>query len=244
MTRISQGFTQTQDIEQVLGLPVLCSISRQDRRESNDPRKPRDIIPNLSSRVSDALLSLRRDIKMIAPNNPENIIQLTSTVSGEGKSTISHAIAASTASSGLNVLLIDASIRSGKLSQGLGVTGAPGLVEALLGTSTLQAVIRPSADGKFRILPAGGNTDNPIDLLSSARFRSIFTSLKNSFDYIVVDSPPVGLVIDPVIISGFTDKVIYVIKWETTPREAVAHALKHLSLYSRPVGITLNQIPS
>ena len=239
----SRGFTHTQDIERILGLPVLCSIGRQERRGSNDPRMPRDIVPDLSSRAADALRSLRSGIKMIAPNNPENVIQLTSAVSGEGKSTISHAIAASTAASGLNVLLVDGSIRSGKLSQGLGLAGAPGLVEVLLGTSTLQAVIRHS-DLKFRILPAGGNANHPIDLLSSARFRSTFASLRNSFDYIVVDSPPVGLVIDPVIISEFTDKVVYVIKWDSTPREAVAHSLKHLCLYRKPAGIAFAQVAS
>jgi capsular exopolysaccharide synthesis family protein len=243
---IGLGFKSAAEIEQALALPLLSAV---DEVESNpaqagniDAKTQRDLSINPTSRFYDAIENIRRAIQMTGKSNPAKIIQLTSTISGEGKSTISRTLAKSASNNGLRVLLVDTAMRRPVLSSHLKMDKLPGLVDLLRGTARPQDIIHYSTEAGCMTLPSGGQTDNPVDLLGSDRLKWIFDSVRNLFDYIVVDSPPASVVIDPIILSEFSDTLLYVVRWNSTPREIIKYTVRQLSRYKKPAGIILNHV--
>ena len=118
-----------------------------------------------------------------------------------------------------------------------------GLVEYLLGAVEIKDAIRCFNSLNIYVLPAGGKTQNPADLLGSERFKTIVATLREKFDLVVLDSPPVGPVIDPVIIANSADKVVFVVRWGSTARELVQRAVHQVSGNTKKVaGILFNQV--
>jgi Mrp family chromosome partitioning ATPase len=90
------------------------------------------------------------------------------------------------------------------------------------------------------VIPAGSKTLNPSDVLGSERMKLLITHLRENFDYVVMDSPPVGPVVDPIVIGNLADKSIFVVEWASTPRDLVETCVKKMSAQRRVGGIVLN----
>ena len=75
------------------------------------------------------------------------------------------------------------------------------------------------------MLPSGSKTQNPPDLLGSDRFKALVAALRQRFDLVVIDTPPIGPVVDPLIVSQVVDKTLFVVRWAATEREMVAHSI-------------------
>lgn len=240
------GFKSAEEIEQALTLPLLAAVDEVESGPSLAENVEANTLRNLSikptPRFYDAIENIRRAILMTGKSNPAKVIQLTSTISGEGKSTISRALAKSASDNGLRVLLVDTAMRRPALSSHLKMDKLPGLIDLLRGTAKPQDIIRYSTEAGCMTLPSGGQASNPVDLLSSERLKWIFDSIRGLFDYIVVDSPPAGVVIDPIILSEFSDVLLYVVRWNSTPQEVVRYSTRQLSRYKRPAGIILNHV--
>ena len=248
MIHVDSGFRTGEEIQQLLGLQLLPTVDDVDLGRRPEQHQEAVVFhdPPLKpvSHFHVAVAALRSAIGMSGPALPARLIQFTSTQSGEGKSTIANAVASSAAISGLRILLIDTCIRHPALSHRFAPSDNRGLVELLLGTAAIRDVMRYSADLKCMFLPAGRWNKDPVALLGSDRAKAVFHSLRGLFDYIVVDSPPAGRVIDPIVISEFSDQLIYVVRWASTPRAAVRHSIRQLSRYKKPAGIILNHVIS
>jgi Mrp family chromosome partitioning ATPase len=92
------------------------------------------------------------------------------------------------------------------------------------------------------IVPAGSKTLNPPDVLGSERMKLFVSRLRERFDYIVIDTPPVGPVSDPAIVAGLADKTIFVVQWGATPRELVESSVQQVSHQKRIGGVVLNSV--
>ena len=174
-------------------------------------------------------------------DNQPKLIQLTSTVPNEGKTTIALSLAISAATSGLKVLLIDADLRHSSASRFFGMLKEAGLVDTLLGGDP-RKFIKFSKDAKIWVLAAGSKTQNPTDLLGSERMDSFLHNCKESFDLVVIDTPPVGPVMDPIIVSHLVDKVVYVIRWASTARELVERSIKRFQGPKKVAGVVFNRV--
>ena len=134
---LDAGFTSAKQVEDLLELPVLSSVSRMQERDLTLDGKiiPLPLYPAIkpSSRYGEAVRSLRTGIQMADVDNPPKIIQITSAVPNEGKTTIAISFAASAAAAGLRVLFIDADLRRASASHVLGVEKDEGLVDLLMG---------------------------------------------------------------------------------------------------------------
>ena len=243
---LNAGFTTPRQVEDMLQMPLLASISKMEARDlSGDggvlaiPQYPH-VKP--LSRFSEAIRSLRSAIQMSDVDNPPKVLQLTSTIPGEGKSTIAQTLAASAAQSGLNVLIMDCDLRHPSTSRFFKADKSPGLVDYLVGGADIQTIIAYDERLRLWYLPAGGKTQNPPDLLGSAKLKQLIAGLREKFDLVIIDTPPMGPVVDPLIVSNLADKVIFVVRWASTAREMVAHSIDRLSGHKKVAGVVFNYV--
>jgi len=243
---LDAGFTTAKQVEDLLKLPVLTSIGRMQKRDRRVDGKvvPLPLYPSLkpSSRYGEAVRSLRTGIRMADVDNPPKIIQITSAVPGEGKTTIAISFAASAAAAGVKVILIDADLRRASASHVLGLDKDKGLVDLLVGQPDAKSLMQLHKEARFWTLPAGSKTQNPPDLLGSERMKSLMEGLRKTFDLIVIDTPPAEPVIDPVVVSQLSDKVVFVIRWGSTTREMVRRSVQRMSGHRKVAGVAFNLV--
>lgn len=244
--KLDTSFTTTKQIEDILGLPVLASISRLTNRDLMIDGATISVhdYPGVKplSRFGESIRALRSGIHMTDVDHPPKVIQFTSAVPREGKTTIAISVARSGAASNLKILYIDADLRHPSASRIFDLYQKPGLVDLLLGETNPDDVIRFQEKGGFWVLTAGSSTQTPTDLLSSERMKSLIANLRGTFDLILIDTPPSGPVIDPVIVSHLADKVVLVIRWGATARELVRQCAQQLSGHKKIAGVALNLV--
>jgi capsular exopolysaccharide synthesis family protein len=173
-------------------------------------------------------------------DRPPKVILVTSARPSEGKTTIAVSLAISAAFAGMKVALVDADLRHPAASRFFKLEQEHGLVDLLTGTGTTDKVLRFYKDLKLTIIPAGSKSLNPPDVLGSERMKALISHLREAFDYVVLDTPPVGPVVDAVILTNLADKTVLVVEWASTPRELVETAAKQVSAQKRVGGVVFN----
>jgi capsular exopolysaccharide synthesis family protein len=244
MEMLRTGFTSGREVEQALGIPVLASVRRLKKSELVKDGKTIQVpfyqIHHPLSPFSESMRTLRSSIHMSDVDQPPRVIHVTSALPGEGKTTIALSLAISAAFAGLKVVLVDADLRHPAASRFFKLEKESGLVDLLTGAGNTDSVLRFYKDLKLTFIPAGSKSLNPPDVLSSERMKALVSHLKEMFDYVVVDTPPVGPVVDAVIVANLADKTILVVEWASTPREMIENSLKQVSAHKRVAGVVFN----
>jgi capsular exopolysaccharide synthesis family protein len=243
--KLNGGFATPRQIEDMLQVPLLSSVNVMNANDLTVKGKVvrLPIYPAVMplGRFSEAIRTLRSGIQMADVDSPPKLIQITSTVPNEGKTTIAMALAVSAAVSGLKVLFIDCDLRHTSATKFCGMLKQPGLVDLLLGDADPTDVVRFYEDGKMWVLPAGTKTRNPADLLSSNRMKELMEQFREVFDIIFVDSPPIGPVIDPFVLSQLSDAIVYVVRWAATSRELIQQSIQRLPR-AKVIGVVFNLV--
>ncbi|CAI8977120.1 polysaccharide biosynthesis transport protein [Pseudomonas sp. IT-347P] len=259
---LSNTFKTDESIESALNIPLLSVVplvTKKTRRQL-----ARLFADNDNPRFSETIRNLRTWLMLQSSEMPSQVVLVTSTVAGEGKSTIANNLASSLTSLE-RVLLIDADMRQPTLSLNFDFPpDSPGLANVIAGTARLEDCI--VSVGNLDMLPAGkvlppsrdmftaprlpspGDTLNalqppPQDLLSSPRMARMLEALRSRYRHIIIDSPPAEMISDALLLARHSDAVIYVVKADSTPISQVQRGIAMLQQSHVAVfGTVLNQV--
>jgi capsular exopolysaccharide synthesis family protein len=230
--------------EAFLELPVLAAVPRDE--EPAEAGSPVEAIRHPDSLVAEAFRTLRTSLVLLGRAEDRKIVSITSAVPGEGKTYISGNLAACFAQQGLRVLLIDADLRRPAVERLFFKTAdATGLTEYLTGQAKADAVIRETSVKNLFCISAGGRAPNPAELLAQPSFHELMRTIASRFDRVVIDTAPINVVSDTLVLAKHVQTVCLVVDSRTTHRKAVRHALDQLIRVQAPVsGIILNCLPA
>jgi succinoglycan biosynthesis transport protein ExoP len=198
------------------------------------------------SQFAETLRSAKVAIDLSLADRPK-LIGVVSVLPGEGKSTTAMNLAELIAHQGANVLLIDGDMRNPGLTRSVAPRSKGGLVEALLNQTPPAELYVTEPESKLTVLPAGGTkrVTHTSELLSSPRMSQLLTTAQKAFDYVIIDLPPVGVVVDARAIAPMLDAFILVTEWGSTLRKAVRSALvAEPGIRQKCLGVILNKVDS
>ncbi|MEO5757927.1 MAG: polysaccharide biosynthesis tyrosine autokinase [Mesorhizobium sp.] len=202
-------------------------------------------IDSPASMFSETLRSAKIAFDVVMEEQGCRVIGVISVLPGEGKSTVAANLAGLLAANGAKTLLIDGDLRNPGLSRGLGMDAEQGLMEAVVGGQTWQSVGKIDRQTKLAIIPAvsRGHFSHTSELLSSAGMRRFIENAKETFEYIVVDLPPLGPVVDAKAFAPLADGFVLVTEWGRTPR-AMVQSLLNAEPYiaNKIIGAVLNKV--
>jgi len=168
------------------------------------------------------------------------VVMVASAVAGEGKTLTASNLAMTLSESyRRDVLLVDADLRRPSLHMVFQVAGAPGLSDGLITPEDPKLPLHRVSD-RLAILPAGRPTSDPIGALTSERMRRLIDEAREVFDWVVIDTPPVGLLTDAALLTSMADGVVLVVKAESTPHDMVLRAVNAIGR-ERVIGTVLNR---
>lgn len=243
LERLDNSFRSAEQVEQMTGIPAIGMVPLVTGNILGRAKVGRHLLDNPTSSITESVRTLRTSLLLSDVDNPPKVVGVTSTVPSEGKSTLAMWLAQVAATSGQKVILIDCDLRRPSVHKTLELDNTNSLVEVLSEACTLQeGIIRDVAGGMY-VLPGKVTQANALDLLSSKHMAKSVQALKQHFDLIVLDSPPVLAVSDAKVIGQLVDKMLYVVKWDSTPRGLVLAGLKAAKSANIDLaGIVLSQV--
>jgi len=240
------GFHSEEQVESVLKVPVAAAIPRQSARVANGSLADFMINEPLSL-FSEAVRRIR--VAIDRPGSPRpvtdeqghssRVIMVSSTAPNEGKTTVALALARSFALSGLNTLIIDCDLRKPSIHRHLDVEKSVGFTEYLenirAGSNDLISTLTndPLSD-LTAIVGARRSTMATDQLLASRQFEMLIEAARRSFDVLILDTPPVGPVVDALYVAPFADSILFVVKWGSTAQADARRALENLRQTKAP----------
>ncbi len=227
LDRIDNAVRSADEAEALTGLPTLAMIPVH-RGNTGQPLE--DIVRRPRSSLSDAVRSLRTALDLGGGEGGagRRVMLVTSSVPREGKTFVSLCLALLFAKAYPRVLLIDGDVHRPNLFRTIGVDGERGLVQVLNGEAGADEVIQHGIGGSLDFMPAGRCPDL-AEVINGPQMRKLLDDLIGKYDRIIIDSPPVLAVTDTRVLAPLVDRVIYLIKWNSTPRDAVRNGVKLLS---------------
>lgn len=212
-------------------------------RTKKVPRKSLLITKGVPFEFVESYKSLRTNIQFASIENPVKRLIVTSSIPGEGKSTVTINLAISLAESGHKVLLIDTDLRKPQIHKYLHIEEGRvgGLTTLLAGMSSIDKCIAYFSDLGIYVLTSGPIPPNPAELLGSDKLEKLMDSLSDQYDYIIYDTPPVSVVTDAAVLSRLADGVIFVLRQNYTTVESAKLAKTNLeNVGAKVIGCVMN----
>ncbi len=235
---------KTREDLSALSLSVYSQIPDLTRYlVAKDTKERFFLVSNPDSSTAEAFRILRTALAFAAPSSKPKTLLITSAQASEGKSTIALNLAYVLAKSGKKTLLMDCDLRRPVLHTIFETKRKPGLTDLIIDKVAIESVIIPTPVENLYFLPAGTTPPSPADLLNSNLTEELLSSLKQDFEYIIIDTPPVLIAADTLILASKVDGVLLVVYAERTKRETVKDAMEVLqNTPGKLLGCVLNGV--
>jgi tyrosine-protein kinase Etk/Wzc len=225
------------DIERKTKVPVIGYISHSVGK--NDI----PVIDKPGSSLAESFRSVRTALKFFVRENEVAVISISSTISSEGKTFISINLAAITAMLGKKVLLIGLDLRRPRINKVLEFTDGPGMSTYLSGNCTYKEIIKKTQINNLFYVPSGPVPPNPAELIETEQMKKFMQTAKKEFDFIIIDTPPVAIVTDSLLLAPYTDINLFIVRQRYTSRNTL-EMIENLSNQGqlRNMAIVINDI--
>jgi polysaccharide biosynthesis transport protein len=242
-----KSFRTPEEIRRRLGLPVIGHIpyippgAEADKTTLVDPvlcsfYKPKSI-------EAESYRAVRTALYFSTQGQGHQVIQVTSPDMGDGKSTLVANLALSIAQSGKRVVLVDADFRRPRLHKLFGLSAQVGLASVIADNADLDAAVQKTCIPNLSLLPCGPIPPNPAELLTSPRFKDLLDQIRQKFDFVLVDTPPLLAVTDPCVVAPRVDGVLLTIRVSRNGRPHAERAKEILStLGVKIMGVVVNGV--
>lgn len=214
-------------------------------KKQKSPGEFSDRLVSLSdsgSQAAEAYRTLRTSLLYSVVDNPPRVIVLTSPGQKEGKSTTCANLAVALAQAEKSVVLIDGDLRKPVLHRIFDLRNGKGVVDALAGAEPVENLWQSPVEN-LKVLTSGPVPPNPTELLGSERFARLLMELREVFDYVLIDAPPVQLVSDPAIVASQADGVILVLDSQSTRKLSARRSMRSLeAVGAKVLGTVMNNV--
>lgn len=229
------------DLRQITDKTVVGGIGY----DSDAPEHPLIVQVDPRSQRAESFRSVRTNLQFIDVANPPKTIVVTSSVPGEGKSTTAANLALSIAETGQQVVLIEGDLRRPRLLDYLGLEGAVGLTDVLIGRVEVDDALQPVGASSLAVLGAGPVPPNPSELLGSTTMAELIQALRSRYDYVLIDAPPLLPVTDAAVLSAVVDGALVVVGAGIVSKEQLRHAIASLDAVNGQIlGLIMNRVLS
>lgn len=229
------------DIESILGIPLVGIVPHIF---SVDPHeKARIAAEGHDKHAVEAFRSIHSTLKLNEESRNAKVILTTSTIPSEGKTFVSTNMTITLAAHGERTVIVDADLRMPNVAKGLDIDAKVGVISYLNNEAELDDIIIKDCMPNMDIIPAGGNTKSPTQLLSSERFTNLVHELRLRYDRVIIDTPPIATVSDALNILPLVDGVLLVIRFNTVKRKTAQVNIRRLKESNVPIfGAVLNNL--
>ena len=234
---VEDKINSVEEVEELLAFPIMGNIPKA--RVNTDGGLITFEHPKSS--VSEALRSTRTNIQFFVPEQSSQVITVTSSIAGEGKTFIASNLAAILALSNKKVCVLDLDMRKPSVHARFNhLENGKGVSTLLISKHALDECITTTEVDGLHYIPAGPIPPNPSELLMNGNFNELLSKLKESYDIVILDTPPVGLVTDGILAMKQSDLTIMVVRNGHTRKRDIKGAMRHLNLVDKKISVVFN----
>jgi capsular exopolysaccharide synthesis family protein len=229
--------SSAEDVAEATPAPILGRINADPAAAKQAP------LAALSgaTRWAEAFRVLRTNMQYVEVDHDKKVFVVTSSLPGEGKTTTSVNLAVTMAMGAHSVVLVECDLRRPMVAKRLGVDGAVGTTSVLVGRVKLEDALQTVGDTGLQVLACGPIPPNPSELLQSRAMDALLADLREQFDIVVIDAPPLLPVTDAALLAAKSDGAIVVTRHGRTTRDQLAHAIERLdAVDAKTLGVVLN----
>ena len=236
------GLKSAEQVEELTGLPVLTMVPKIPGKHSID-QMGRYVLDQPLSTASEAVRNLYTSLRLANPDNPISRISFTSAVASEGKSTLCLWLARVAAAQGRKVILIDCDLRRPKLHRMLDISNSNSISDVIAGNATLDECIQEDESSGIHVITGKAIHGNALEVLGSEAYRNVISTLDERYDMVLLDAPPILAVSDARVLARLVDTTVYLVRWNSTDKMAVATALKQFQVTGgNMLGVVISQV--
>ncbi|MGL5940598.1 MAG: GumC family protein [Waterburya sp.] len=226
LQQLDQSVKQVEEIKQITKLPLLGVIPKVAEPSINANIHTTRKSYSYYSSFTEGLRSLAMNLRyLIADGSQIKTLAITSSTSAEGKSTISYNLGIVLAEFDLRVLIVDADLRKPKLHKLARIPNEMGLSDAITKEEPWSNYIQAGSVENLHLITAGATSPNPIALLNSDKMKQLIKEWKTTYDYVILDTPPIGVIADAKSLANEVDSILFISGIQRVTRKAISNAL-------------------